>query len=178
MRLLKDLIKDYFRKVVEGPKRSLSTYWDVYGGLRALLTSVYLLSSLAIAFVVTAAHFFGVEWSWAQETISIFPGVLGFSLGGYAMLVGFGDANFLEAMRGQNDDGSPSPYMKLNGTFVHFIIIQSLSLFFASLTRAMGVTDHIVVFYVGSALFFYSLLTIVATALAVLNFASWFDRFD
>ncbi|WP_148204176.1 hypothetical protein [Oleidesulfovibrio alaskensis] len=96
----------------------------------------------------------------------------------YAMLVGFGDANFLEAMRGKNEDGSPSPYMKLNGTFVHFIIIQSLSLFLASLTRALGISDFTIVFYVGSALFFYSLLTIVATALAVLNFASWFDKFD
>ncbi|MBL3580872.1 hypothetical protein [Oleidesulfovibrio alaskensis] len=176
--MLKILIKEHFCKVIEGPRRSLLTYWEVYGGLRALLNSVYLLSSLAISCIVTTAHIFGVEWNWAQETISIFPGVLGFSLGGYAMLVGFGDANFLEAMRGKNEDGSPSPYMKLNGTFVHFIIIQSLSLFLASLTRALGISDFTIVFYVGSALFFYSLLTIVATALAVLNFASWFDKFD
>lgn len=169
-------IKDYLRQSISGPMNSLGIYWEAYGGFRELRKSPYLLLAILIAVPATCLQLKETPWDWAAEVINILPDVLGFSLGGYAMLVGFGDKEFLAAMRGRNKDGTPSVYMEVNGAFVHFIIVQALALMFATISTALELSHFIIVAFIGITLLFYALGTVVSTTLAVLNFADWFDE--
>ena len=101
--------------------------------------------------------------------------ILGFSLGGYAILVGFGDNEFLDALRGRDENG-PSPYMNVNGAFVHFIIVESITLFLAMTTSAIGIDSWWGLEFLGTFFLFYTATTIVAATFAVLTMASWYDR--
>lgn len=176
-------IKEEALKLTKAPRRSFSLYWNAYGGFKALWGSFYLWTALVLAFLLTLVALSGDSseseiWNWADETINILPDVLGFSLGGYAMLVGFGDENFLQAIRGADEDGTASPYMEVNAAFVHFILVQALALIFAVVAKSLGVYDYLFVYYFGCVLLVYALLTILATTFAVLNMANWFDQSD
>ncbi|NJB68769.1 hypothetical protein GGQ74_002442 [Desulfobaculum xiamenense] len=169
-------ILDYFRQFFSGPLRSLGIYWEAYGGFRELWKSPYLLLAMLTAIPATYLQLKPSPWDWAAEVINILPDILGFSLGGYAMLVGFGDKDFLAAMRGRNEDGTPSVYMEVNGAFVHFIVVQATALIFATVSTALGLSHFIIIAFWGIFLLFYALGTVISTTLAVLNFADWFDE--
>jgi len=60
--------------------------------------------------------------------IEIFPSLLGFSLGGYALIIGFGNNNLLQSMTRQLKDKNFSLLQLINGTFAFSILLQSLVL--------------------------------------------------
>ncbi|NDV20863.1 hypothetical protein GO013_15740 [Pseudodesulfovibrio sp. JC047] len=109
--------------------------------------------------------------------MSILPDILGFSLGGYVIMVGFGDTEFIEALRGrESKESGPSIYMKINATFVHFIVVQAITLFMALASSAMGISAHPLVSLVGTFFLFYAIVTILAATFGVLTFANWYDQ--
>jgi hypothetical protein len=106
------------------------TYYRAYGGFLEFLKSPYLYVSLILTFALYP-HWASAEW-W-EDVLSIMPNLLGFSLGGYAMFLAIGDEKFRGFLAGKEedeDDGIESPFLALNGAFVHFIIFQVLALFF------------------------------------------------
>ncbi|MFA7455791.1 MAG: hypothetical protein WCZ10_15150 [Desulfobulbaceae bacterium] len=156
------------------PKQALRIYWDAYGGVSALRTSAYLWFSVALA--LFCLFFKAPDFSWSDAALSIVPDLLGFSLGGYAIMVGFGDTEFLEALRGKEEEGKPSPYMKLNATFLHFIIVQAITLVFALIAKALDIASWDVVAFLGLLLLIYTTMTIVAAAFTVLAIANLYDQ--
>ena len=164
----------YFRRSLSALKRSLGVYWQSYGGIKALVGSPFLAAAFALAVITVLVSDRAVK-VWSETAINIFPDVLGFTLGGYAIMVGFGDRRFLQALRGPDPDGTPSLYMKLNGMFVHFIVVQFVVLFFSALVDLLG-AEGVAWALPGLALMYYALFTVLATALAVLDFANWFDK--
>jgi hypothetical protein len=127
------------------------------------------------------------------------PNIIGFSLGGYAIWLGLGDANFRELLSGAEVEGEISPYLKVNATFVHFIILQVLALLAALIAAALyfepdpngwilllirglriDETKFLPVvqiggWFVGYWVFLYALLTAVAATLNVFRVAWWYD---
>ncbi|MHC1753808.1 hypothetical protein [Humidesulfovibrio sp.] len=100
--------------------------WRAYGGLKGFLCSPYLWSS-AVATVVI--HYFAVEnWKWYTTSLAVLPNLLGFSLGGYAVLLAFGDGRFLDALRGPEPDEQYSPYLQASASLAWFVLAQILSL--------------------------------------------------
>ena len=166
-------------------------YWQTYGGISALLKSPYLWISIAI----TALLF--PHWSstnWWDDVLSIMPNLLGFSLGGYAMWIAIGDDSFRKLISGEDEDGTASPYMEVNAAFVHFIVLQILSMLLALTAKAfsfpVSVNNPVVVFFgeyykliclVGYGfsylIFIYALLSALAATFALLRVSSWYDTF-
>ena len=166
-------------------------YWQTYGGFSALIKSPYLWISIAI----TALLF--PHWSltnWWDDVLSIMPNLLGFSLGGYAMWIAIGDDNFRKLISGEDEDGTASPYMEVNAAFVHFIILQILSMLLALTAKAYSFpvsANNPIVILLGDyyklaclvgygfsyLIFIYALLSALAATLALLRVSSWYDSF-
>lgn len=157
--------------------KSLCIYWKSYGGRKDLLLSPYLHISACFSLVATLIHFFSPSWLWFDLAKDILPNLLGFSLGGYAVLLTFGNKEFVKAIRGPEEDGSPSPFMQVNGAFVHFIVLQAITLLYGIFFKVLGINWFIVAFF-GYLLLAYSIFSLVAATLAILNVANWFDRSD
>ncbi len=162
----------FLKDIFLGPATSFGLYWKSYGGFAGLFQSLYCYVALFLAGITT---FVAPDWDWTIATQSILSNILGFTLGGYAIVVGFGDKVFLDVIRG-GDDKSPSPYMAVNGTFVHFILLQVCALLVALLVSIFGGKAYWPISLAGNFLFFYALLSVVAVTLAVLNLASWYDE--
>ena len=116
--------------------------------------------------------------------ISIIPSIIGFSLGGYAIWLALGDSKFRDVISGESGDGEVSPYMSVNSAFVHFIIMQFLSLITALLFKSYLDSDaplsqvEKLISGFGYGLFIYSLLCAVAATFSVLRVASWYDMYQ
>lgn len=161
---------------------SLRHLWLAYGGWKGFLGSPYLLAS----FVATLAiNYFRAEgWLWYKTCLGIHPNLLGFSLGGYVVLLAFGDGRFLDALRGPEPDGGHSPYLKTSASLAWFVLSQIfaiiVALFFEATTmptRPGGFLDcwQQVGMFLGCWLFIYSLLLSIAATLAIFFLSRMYD---
>lgn len=169
---------------------ALSRYWLSYGGLRSLLRSPYFWTALILTLALYPA------WSqpgWWNDVITIMPSLLGFSLGGYALWLAIGDDEFRKLISGSSIDGKPSPYMKVNATFAHFIILQITATIIAILAKTYYFklsednplfilttykAFHIICgtgYFLGYFIFIYALLSALAATLALFRVSSWYD---
>lgn len=156
---------------------SISRYWKVYGGWHALLCSPYFHFSIVISLICYPVWSIEHETrAWFNLCISVMPNLVGFTLGGYAMILAFGNEKFLSLLAGADDDGDTSPFMKVNATFIHFIIMQILSLIIALIGLGWSIQTGVLAF-IGFTVFIYALLTGVAAAFAILRLSGWFDEF-
>jgi hypothetical protein len=159
--------------------KTIGLYFKIYGGSKALIRSPY----LALAVVISAiCH---PVWSqpkftpeWHSLPLEIIPNMLGFTLGGYAILLAFGDKEFLKLISGTREgDEKPSPFMVINGAFVHFIVLQVLSLLFALIALSRGINTGFFA-AVGFTVFVYAILTAIAATFAIMNVSNSFDIFN
>lgn len=68
---------------------------------------------------------------WASLVVSIFPNLLGFNLGGYALIIGFGNTDLVESMTKINENKNKSIFQMLSGIFAFAIILQLSAFCFA-----------------------------------------------
>jgi hypothetical protein len=174
-------------------------YWHAYGGCTAVVCSPYFHASLVIAVVVS--HIW-LSPQWWDIVLSTIPNLTGFTLGGFAIIVTFGDEKFKELIYSLDDearepdelgekDKSPTFVATVGSTFVHFILLQVLSLLAALLAKGTYfVLDSNSIFYrlllcsnldinlflsigrnmfwfIGFELFVYALVTAVAATFSI-----------
>lgn len=110
---------------------ALESYWAAYGGWHALKTSPFFWLSIVFTLLVTPTWRHAGWWDTVNDAI---PSLLGFSLGGMAILLAFGDDDFrkLTARAG----GEWSPFVKMSAAFLHFIVVQTLAWLAALFCRA------------------------------------------
>ena len=171
-KILSSIFQKIKKDIFAGPRKSLSLYWIAYGGKEKLLNSLYLWIAIILGILISL--FRDSEWEWQNDVLTIIPSILGFTLGGYAILVGFGDTNFFNIICGKKENEKASLYMRVNSSFLHFIIVQFLSLFYTIIMRALK-PEFFILNTIGIILFLYALLTIVSTSFSVLHLANWFD---
>ena len=168
-----------FKKSYSSFFKTVKLYFKIYGGIKALVSSPY----LALAVVISGiCH---PVWShppftpvWYTLPLDIIPNLLGFTLGGYAILLAFGDKEFLKLISGTREgDEEPSPFMVINGAFVHFIILQMISLLLALIGLSLGKNTGIFAM-LGFTIFIYALLTTIAATFSIMNVSSSFDEFN
>lgn len=173
-----------------GLRSLLVVYWRSYGGALAVLRSPFFWVSVALAIV--SFHYWLTDLWWDQ-VLSVLPNLLGFTLGGFAIFLAFGDERFLELISGQDpgDEDDVSPYLQVSATFLHFVLVQAASLMVALIAKATwfvlpGDLACVSAFLyqvrpigdlLGYWLFLYGLCSAAAAALAIFRVAYWFDRF-
>ncbi|WP_257294581.1 hypothetical protein [Endozoicomonas sp. YOMI1] len=176
----------------------LSSYWGIYGGFRAVLLSPFFHLSLLIT------CFMGPLWlkaRWIDLATDVIPNMLGFALGGYAILVVFGDERFIQIISGSPSSKKASPFMGINAAFLHFILIQLLALMAAlvisnnpvslipvewkicvykQLPELKSALPYIKnsVHFIGSLLYVYAITLGLAAALAIFRVSRWFDTYQ
>jgi hypothetical protein len=114
------------------------------------------------------------DWFWYEKAIGILPNLLGFSLGGYAVLLAFGDKKFLDAIRGESLGENTSPYMSVSASLAYFVLVQILALVVAVSYDCFGVC-HAAWNFFGCWMFIYSLLLGVAATLRIYFLSRMFD---
>lgn len=102
-------------------------YWRAYGGQKGVLTSPYFGAAVLLWLAIMPGLLIKPQ-SWTGVSIDITSNLIGISLGAYAIILAFSDKSFVELMVKRDSDIETSPYIKLNATFVHFILIQILAL--------------------------------------------------
>lgn len=175
-------------------------YWRAYGGTGAFLRSPYMHAAVLLTILTFP------NWSqrgWWETVTSVLPNVLGFTLGGYAILLSFGDEKFKAILAGSKtetldkDNGAnPSAFLQVSAAFVHFIVVQAVAMFVALFAKAFAAGDHAIraridtpcqlaalkaIESIGSFLgyfvFLYALLCAVASAMYVFRLTYWFDAY-
>lgn len=169
---------------------SLKFYFSVYGGWPEVYRSNY--SRFAFAISIICFPFWSTE-PWWEDVINVIPNLLGFTLGGYAMLMAFGDTEFQKRLAEKSENEKHSALININATFVHFIILQSLSLIFAFICKSyyfepsgwlLTIVELInpanliltlMFYFAGFYLFIYALLSIIAATFAILRLMKVYD---
>ncbi|ENW95995.1 hypothetical protein [Acinetobacter sp. NIPH 298] len=179
---------------------ALKQYWTAYGGWRALLSSPYLWCAFLGTFF---CYSFWTKEDFLILALSALPSLLGFSLGGYAVWLAIGDQRLKKMLSEHTQKQSadtPSDFMKVNATFVHFIILQIISLVYLIFLKANSFSEIIlffkqfyvfsdcliqfikflsIMFYgLGFFLFTYSILSMLAATFAVFKIARWSDMLN
>ena len=168
--------------------KKIACYWQIYGGSRAFLRSPYLHVSLALSVVTANTWLFHCWW---DTVLSVLPNLLGFTLGGFAIFLGFGDDKFKAAIAGNDPDETEdySPYMSVTSTFLHFVFVQIVALLWALAAKGLHfdlpwTLPAEFFFWIGSVgdfigywLFLYGLSLSAAAALAIFGVAGWFEAF-
>jgi len=100
------------------------SFWEAYGGWKAFFSSLYLWISMGITIVLSPA------WAtpgWWDTTISVISSLMGFTLAGFAILVGFGDDTF-KSLVSRPIGGSVPVLLRTAASFSHFIFVQVAAL--------------------------------------------------
>jgi hypothetical protein len=156
--------------------------WKAYGGWQSLLRSPFLWVAFVIVSIITVCDF--TEWHWYKSCISVHPSLLGFSLGGYAVMLAFGDGKFLNIIRGSEPNGDCSPFLGTSASLAWFILCQIFALVFALIADATAFSPRPgslaviwlkVSMFLGGWLFFYSLLLAIAATSSVFFLSRMFD---
>lgn len=179
------------------------TYWSAYGGLDALVRSLYLLAAvilLVFTYPTWGRPFFlsqPLDPAWWDQSISVLPNLLGFTLGGFAIFIGFGDEKFRAALAAPPDENCEaekdlaSVYVSLCATFVHFILVQMLALIIAVLAKTWWFYApwmeplrlqlpylNAVGGAVGYGLYLYALMTVLAATMHVFRISTMYATFQ
>jgi hypothetical protein len=170
--------------------RLIAAQWTIYGGLSALITSPYL--HLSIILTAVGYHLWSVE-GWWDLPLSVLPNLLGFTLGGYALLMGVGGDEFRRKISGakQSIDGQTkeSPFLLLNASYLHFLTVQAAALLTAVMAKAAHGSEFVaesaclqklakVYWATGFMLFIYSLALTFAAVLSVFRVGKALDTFN
>jgi hypothetical protein len=182
------------REVNEHTLRGIiAIYWRAYGGWRDVVSSPFLWLSAGLTLLTYRLWLHGEWWTYP---LSVMPSLLGFTLGGFAIFLGFGDERFKAIIAGEEQDATgasngPSPYMKVCSAFLHFVLVQVVALLVALVGAATNfsgtgiltcVTNTLrpirwVGDMVGYWIFVYGLCLAAAAAIAVFRVAYWFDHY-
>jgi len=172
--------------------KTVKAYLAHYGGLSEVFSS----SLFWISVLLTAA--LAPIWllpDWWDLPIGILPNLLGFTLGGYAIFLSFGDKSFFKVLAGHDSKGK-ALFLSINATFVHFVTLQFLALFLSMFAKAyyfetplwigdlLGKSSTIIVSIIAAVtwfcfflVFIYSLATGVGLALNIFKLSTWYDAF-
>jgi hypothetical protein len=170
-------------------KSIFSHYWKTYGGFNALFKSGYMWSAIILTLLLFPNW---LKEPWWNDALSIVPGLLGFSLGGFAMWVAIGDEKFKSLIAGSDKLDEPSAFMEVNSTFAHFILLQIVSIIYSTLCKAYLLSHEVYsylfsyigiylnlwgyfVYFIGYFLFIYCLTTAIATVFALYRISKWYD---
>ncbi|MEB6479771.1 hypothetical protein [Acinetobacter vivianii] len=170
----------------------IEQYWKPYGGWKALLSSPFMWVALVVSII---NYSFSQNENWIDTPLSVLPNLLGFTLGGYSIWLALGNTSLNEILAEKEDDDIPSEFMMVNASFVHFILLQIICLFFLIFLKTTKIQDTLIFSFLGCSstfitsvlylasffnwltffLFLYSILSMLGALFSLLNIASVLD---
>lgn len=102
--------------------------WKIYGGFAAVLRSGYFWSAVLIWAILWPIW---IVEGWWEISITVIPGLLGFSLAAMAMVLAFGNTQLKSVLNGRRGGGDESPFMQMAATFSIFLLIQIIAIILA-----------------------------------------------
>ncbi len=158
---------------VTNTKKEYTALWQAYGGVGALKRSLYLWASLAVVLLINLLR--SEVWLWYKDAIQILPNLIGFTLGGYAILLAFGDSKFIDAIRTKRDNEEFSPYLRVSASMAFFVICQVFCLLFALFFNACSIHSIILNLFLGW-IFLYSLSLGLAATMGIFFLTKMYDK--
>ncbi|MBK6599147.1 MAG: hypothetical protein IPG25_15230 [Proteobacteria bacterium] len=154
------------RKSWQNVANNWAYYWKQYGGIKALFASPYFGIAIILSMV---SIYWGPDKNWVDSSLAIIPSLLGFSIGGFAILLVFSSDRFLAII---SEEGSEnSLFLKASVTFVHFIVVQVFALVTIMLAYA-GVPFMHTVAIIG---LYYSVMTALAACFVLFDIAQVYN---
>lgn len=164
-------------------------YWHAYGGWHALRCSPYFHAAVAL---LVLTHHLWLNTAWWEIVIGALPNLLGFTLAGFAIFIGFGDERFRSLLAEPDEAGNqPTVFVSLCATFVHFIVIQIIALIYAVVAKSwwfyaewMDAFRGVLPWANGAAgalgfgLFLYALTSVLAATMHVFRIASMYATYQ
>jgi len=180
--MLKKLIGSY-----RGTIELWADFWRLYGGFSSLLVSIY----FGLALVVTVLCFgIWVKPGWWDIVIGAIPTLLGFTLAGLAVFMSM-DSGFSKIIAGGSTTANPSPFLSLISSFVHFILVQTVALIYALISKSLSfVLPNMPGWYysamsvltpiagaIGFLIFIYAVMLVVAATFSIFRSSKWFESY-
>lgn len=106
--------------------------WRITGGWRAVWRSADFILALTVWLFCLP---FWLVGQWWEQVISVLPNLLGFTLGGFAIFLGFGSESFKTML--SDPDENKSPYISVSAAFLMFIFFQLIALLYAFSAKAL-----------------------------------------
>ena len=166
------------RKQYSATWEILSRFWQIYGGYKSWLSSPYLHLAVILGGVTWWRWDSTINGDWYDLVLSIIPDMLGFTLGGYAILLAFGNDRFKkEILVGDPRPGEPSPYMVMSAVFMNFLMMMVLSLLYSLIAKAFSLSCGFGAL-IGWVLFIYSATLALAAVFWVFRLSDWFNKYN
>lgn len=161
--------------------------WKISGRWRGALKSF---DFILAAIVCGLSYHFWLYGKWWEQVISVIPNVLGFTLGGFAIFLGFGSESF-KKMLAAGDDIDTSPYISVSASFLYFTVLQVTALLIAFVANSMHFdTPKCLLRYasyirwfdiIGSGfgyfVFLYSIVLALRASLRIFRLSRWYALF-
>lgn len=152
--------------------------WTDFGGWQGMLTSPY----FWLAVILTAGCYrLWLDEGWWNISISVVPSLLGFSIGGFAIFLAFGDERFRMLISGPDGSGRLSPFLSVCVQFSHFVVVQAVALLYALIAQAIAPLKcepvNNLIGAIGVMSLFYSLTLALAAFASLLKLARSYDSF-
>lgn len=180
--MFKELIDSY-----KGTIELWAEFWSLYGGIRSLVVSIY----FGGAIIITMLSFgLWTKPGWWDIVIGAIPTLLGFTLAGLAVFMSM-DSGFSKIIAGGSKPKSPSPFLSLISSFVHFILVQTIALFYALISKSLSFTlPNMPEWYykimsfmtpvagaIGFLIFIYAIMLVVAATFSIFRSSKWFEAY-
>lgn len=184
-------MSSYYSKDWKSVIEIISKYWREYGGINTFIKSPYLHVSITLTLLTIK---FWLNNKWWEQTLSILPSILGFTLGGFAIFLGYGTESFRKLMAFRNPITGKSPYLDVVVAFVHFSLFQMLAIFLSIIGGNLNAFESLdieasykeigvlylwlIIGFIGYGTFIYSLVLSFSVSFTLYRLATWYVQFE
>jgi hypothetical protein len=165
----------------------LAFAWASSGGWRSTVRSFDFRLALVV-WILSSPFWLGSKWP--DQIIAVLPNLLGFTLGGFAIFLGFGSDEFKGAIA--TPDERTSPYLSVSAAFMLFVSFQVAALLWAIVASALFAWPIPQVLQpwetwiqvsakvgggIGYFLFCYSVALILRAAVRIFRLSRWYNTY-
>lgn len=160
--------------------------WANMGGVVAIWKSFDFRIAVGICLLCWPAW---LAPEWWKSTISVLPSLLGFTLGGFAIFLGFGNDQFKELIA--REDEAKSEYLSVSSTFLFIVSVQVIGLLYAIICESLWIPTPIwlkhispilpylnyIAWFFGYFLYVLGIVLSLRAAIRIFRVSRWYNSF-
>jgi hypothetical protein len=160
--------------------------WASMGGIAKIWKSFDFRLALAVSFLCSPAW---LAPHWWENSIAVLPSLLGFTLGGFAIFLGFGSDQFKEMIALK--DEAKSEYLSVSSIFLFIVAVQVFGLLYAIICESLWVPTpswlmhfspiipylNYMAWFVGYFLYVLGIVLSLRAAIRIFRISRWYNSF-